>query len=137
MPSDLMPFQFNTHDIRIRVDDHDMPWWIATDVGAVLGHTNISVMMKRLDEDEKSLNSTYPHGPDAWFVNEFGLYKLLMGSRKPEAKEFQRWVTHEVLPQIRSWWSRIVAPMSQHATRRSICRSRFAHSAVRRTPHAS
>ena len=95
---ELIPFRFDTKDIRVRLDDDGNPWWLAADIGAVLGHTNISVLVRRLDGDEKALNSIYPSGSEAWFINEFGLYKLLLGSRKAEAKQFQRWGTHEILP---------------------------------------
>ena len=98
---DLIPFQFGQHPVRVHVDDAGDPWWIATDVGAAIGHTNITMLLKRVDEDEKALNSIYPGGVDAWFINESGLYNLVLGSRKPEAKNFKRWVTHEVLPAIR------------------------------------
>jgi prophage antirepressor-like protein len=85
------------------MDDSGNPWWNASEIGKVLEHSNLAMLVKRLDEDEKVLNSIYtPGGPqDTWFVNESGLYNLIMGSRKKEAKAFKRWVTHEVLPAIR------------------------------------
>ena len=107
---DLIPFQFGTHPVRVHVDDHGTPWWIAADVGAALGHTNITMLLKRVDEDEKTLNSIYPNSPEAWFINESGLYNLILGSRKPEAKAFKRWVTHEVIPAIRKTGKYEIAP---------------------------
>lgn len=56
--------------------------------------------MKRLDDDERSRFNLGRQG-ETNIVNEAGLYVLVLGSRKPEAHEFKRWVTHEVLPQIR------------------------------------
>lgn len=56
--------------------------------------------MKRLDDDERSRFNLGRQG-ETNIVNEAGLYALVLGSRKPEAHEFKRWVTHEVLPQIR------------------------------------
>jgi hypothetical protein len=61
--------------------------------------------LSRLDDDEKTLISNegqgYQQAPAMNAVNEPGLYSLILGSRKPEAKRFKRWVTHEVLPAIR------------------------------------
>lgn len=57
-----------------------------------------------LDSDEKNtvtISDGIPGNPNKTIISEPGLYKLIMRSRKPEAKEFQRWVTHEVLPSIR------------------------------------
>lgn len=57
-----------------------------------------------MDDDEKSsviLNDGTPGNPEKSVVNEYGLYSLVLSSRKPEAKEFKRWITHDVIPQIR------------------------------------
>jgi phage antirepressor YoqD-like protein len=56
-----------------------------------------------LDDDEKGVDSIYTRGGDQelLIVNEPGLYALVLGSRKPEAKAFRRWITHEVIPAIR------------------------------------
>ena len=59
-----------------------------------------SVALGRLDEDERAKFNLGRQG-DATIVNEPGLYTLVLGSRKPEAKAFKRWITHEVLPNIR------------------------------------
>lgn len=57
----------------------------------------------RLDDDEKGTNSIRTPGgkQEMIIVNEPGLYSLVLGSRKPEAKAFKRWITHEVIPAIR------------------------------------
>lgn len=66
-----------------------------------LEHSNVTVALDRLDEDEKAkLNLGLPGG-DTNCVNEPGLYSLVLGSRKPEAKSFKRWITHDVIPSIR------------------------------------
>lgn len=77
------------------------PWFVAKDVCDALGIDKTAA--SRLDGDEKGLRLTQTHGGEqqVLFVNEPGFYKLVMRSRKPEAKAFQRWVTHEVLPAIR------------------------------------
>ena len=64
---------------------------------------NTTDAMSRLDEDEKGVDSIYTLGgaQDLLIVNEPGLYSLVLGSRKPEAKAFKRWITHEVIPDIR------------------------------------
>ena len=76
------------------------PWFVAKDICAALEHTNVTVALGRLDDDEKGITSIYTLGgaQKMSIVNEFGLYNLILGSRKPEAKMFKRWVTHEVLP---------------------------------------
>jgi phage antirepressor YoqD-like protein len=59
--------------------------------------------MRRLDADERTLVSIEgaSNGLPVNAVNEPGLYTLILGSRKPEAKAFKRWITHEVIPAIR------------------------------------
>lgn len=77
------------------------PWFVAADVCRALEHSNVTVALDRLDEDEKAkLNLGLPGGATGC-VNEPGLYSLVLGSRKPEAKAFKRWVTHEIIPTIR------------------------------------
>lgn len=76
------------------------PWFVASDVCECLGLANPTVSVNRLDYDERA---KFNLGRQGWvnIVNEYGLYNLVLGSRKPEAKNFKRWVTHEVLPAIR------------------------------------
>lgn len=76
------------------------PWFVAADVCRALEIANTTVALERLDEDERSKFNLGRQG-DTWCVNEPGLYALVLGSRKPEAKSFKRWITHEVLPSIR------------------------------------
>lgn len=79
------------------------PWFVAADVCRALGLGNSSDVIKRLDEDERTLVSIEgaSNGLPVNAVNEPGLYALILGSRKPEAKAFKRWITHEVIPAIR------------------------------------
>lgn len=79
------------------------PWFVAADVCRALGLENSSDVIKRLDEDERTLVSIEgaSNGLPVNAVNEPGLYALILGSRKPEAKAFKRWITHEVIPEIR------------------------------------
>lgn len=79
------------------------PWFMAADVCRALGLGNSSDVIKRLDEDERTLVSIEgaSNGLPVNAINEPGLYALILGSRKPEAKAFKRWITHEVIPEIR------------------------------------
>ena len=85
--------------VRTLVKDGE-PWFVASDVCECLGLANPTVSVNRLDYDERA---KFNLGRQGWvnIVNEYGLYNLVLGSRKPEAKNFKRWVTHEVLPAIR------------------------------------
>lgn len=80
------------------------PWFVAADVCKVLEIQNVSKAVSALDPDEKGLTTSYtPGGPQkVTAINEPGLYSLIMTSRKPSAKQFKRWVTHEVLPALLS-----------------------------------
>ena len=103
--SSLVPFDFEGRQIRVFTDEQGEPWFAAADVCSTLGIGNVSQALNRLDADEKTLisNEGAPAGgPQSLnLINEPGLYTLVLGSRKPEAKRFKRWVTHEVLPAIR------------------------------------
>ena len=76
------------------------PWFVGKDVCDALDIKNPTDTLKRLDDDERARFNLGRQG-EANIVNEFGLYNLILGSRKKEAKQFKRWVTHEVLPSIR------------------------------------
>ena len=82
------------------------PWFVASDVCKALEINNVSMAISRLDDDEKntiSLTEGIPGNPNKTIVNEPGLYSLVLSSRKPEAKAFKRWITHEVIPDIRQY----------------------------------
>lgn len=83
------------------VTQNNEPWFVAADVCRALEIT--AEQTRRLDEDEKGLRSIQTPGgmQEMTIVNEPGLYSLVLGSRKPEAKTFKRWITHEVIPDIR------------------------------------
>jgi len=87
------------------------PWFVAADVCKALDISNPTDAVNRLDEDEKALVSIegLSRGNDTGnVVSEPGLYSMVLGSRKPEAKAFKRWITHEVIPSIRKhgMWAR-------------------------------
>ena len=94
----------NQHFGQVRVVMRDgEPWFIAADVCRALDVDNNRQAVSRLDEDEKGviLNDTNRGKRSMAVVSEPGLYALVLGSRKPEAQSFRRWITHEVLPAIR------------------------------------
>ncbi|WP_368095232.1 phage antirepressor [Bifidobacterium bifidum] len=108
MNNEIQRFDFKGASLRTLTDEEGEPWFIAKDVCDILGMSNPSMAVIALDKDEVAqidpkdyLGSENRSNQAVNIVSEPGLYKLIMRSRKPEAKEFQRWVTHDVLPQIR------------------------------------
>ena len=100
MNNEIRKFDFRGASLRTLTDEAGEPWFVAKDVCDILEISNPSDALKRLDDDERSRFNLGRQG-ETNIVNEAGLYVLVLGSRKPEAHEFQRWVTHEVLPSIR------------------------------------
>lgn len=97
----------NFGEVRTISKDNE-PWFVAADVCRALEIGNPSQAISRLEEDERmTLSSNDSHsgqrgGAQSYtIVNEPGLYSLVLGSRKPEARAFKRWITHEVIPAIR------------------------------------
>ena len=81
------------------------PWFVAADVCKALELGNPSMTVERLDADEKGISSIDTLGGKQRMaiINEPGLYSVILCSRKPEAKAFKRWITHEVIPAIRKY----------------------------------
>lgn len=99
--NELQVFNFKGQRVRsVMVDGN--PWWVAKDVLEVLG-LDTSHGVRDLEDDEKDLHimETLGGKQEMTIVSEAGLYSLILRSRKPEAKEFKRWITHEVLPTLR------------------------------------
>jgi prophage antirepressor-like protein len=121
----LPGFFFDEYPVHVLIDNERRYWWLAKEVCNSIGLKNVGQALASLDEDEKgTLESNIiisdvvdPHGllhrfgfnpvdankggrPHA-IINEPGLYNLTLRSRKPEAKKFKRWVTHELLPTLR------------------------------------
>lgn len=82
------------------IEKNGEPWFVAADVCKVLDLSNPTIAASRLDEDERAKFNLGRQG-ETTIVSEAGLYTLVLGSRKPEAKAFKRWITHEVIPTIR------------------------------------
>lgn len=93
---------FNGQQLRI-IKENNEPWFVAKDVCDILGISKHRDALSRLDNDERGSVKVDTLGglQNVGAVNEFGLYNLVLSSRKPEAKQFKRWITHEVIPTIR------------------------------------
>ena len=102
MNNALKVFDYNGSVVRTVERDNEV-WFVAKDVCDVLELDNITEALRSLDDDELSseLMKSGSQGREMRIINEPGMYKLIFKSRKQEAKEFTRWVTHEVLPSIR------------------------------------
>jgi prophage antirepressor-like protein len=94
-------FKFEGYAVRTVMKDGEL-CFVAADVCEVLGIKNPTDAIGRLDDDEKALAfiEGIPGGQGINIVNQFGLTRLILRSNKPKAKQFQRWVIHEVLPSI-------------------------------------
>lgn len=112
MKQQLVPFDFEGSQVRVVTDAQGEPWFVAADVLSTISLDRKA--LERLDDDEKGVNSIHTPGgtQEMTTVNEPGLYALVLGSRKAEAKRFKRWVTHEVLPAIRKTGSFAVSAMA-------------------------
>lgn len=97
--NELQVFNFNHNEVRTVLIGNEI-YFVLKDVCDVLGIKNVTDVAKRIDDDERSRFNLGRQG-EANVVNESGLYKVIFQSNKPEAKKFTKWVTSEVLPQIR------------------------------------
>lgn len=106
-PSAVSVFNFHSNEVRTVLRDGE-PWFVATDVALALGYRNAHDAARNLSEHQKAdtqIVRTSSNGTDqnriVTIINESGLYRLVLRSRKPEAVAFSDWVTGEVLPAIR------------------------------------
>jgi len=100
----MLPQLFNYEGYQIRTEVRDgMPWFVLKDICYILEIVNNRETYSRLDHDEKGVVFTDTPGgkQEMQVVNEYGIYSLVLASRKPEAKAFKRWIIHEVIPSIR------------------------------------
>ncbi|NEZ89967.1 ORF6C domain-containing protein [Weissella paramesenteroides] len=99
MANEVQIFNFEQMNVRtVEIDDE--VWFVAVDVAKALEIKNVSDALKRLDDDERGRFNLGRQG-ETNVISEAGLYRFIGGSRKKEAKQFMRWVNHEVLPSIR------------------------------------
>ena len=105
--NEIMPFMFGESVVRVITDENGEPWFVAKDVCRVLGLENNRDAVSSLDEDEKITVANPDGNPRAGIphryvvISESGLYALVFRSRKPQARDFSRWVRKEVLPALR------------------------------------
>ena len=102
--TNLVPFQFEDHLVRIQTDEQGNPWFNANDVCGVLGYANPrKAIDDHVDPEDVTKRDTLTAGGTQQqnHLNESGVYALIFGSTLPTAKRFKRWVTAEVLPSIR------------------------------------
>ena len=104
MPNALQVFSFIGRKVRVVEQDGEF-WFVATDVCRILGYSNVTdALNKHVEKDERAtlaIREGAQYVPSANVISEPGLYGLILGSKKPQAKEFSRWVKHEVLPTLR------------------------------------
>ena len=96
-------FNFHGQEVRTVMFD-DKPWFVGKDIAEILGYVNSrDALAKHVDEDDKLTSQIATAGQmrNQTVINESGLYSLILSSKLPQAKEFKRWVTSEVLPAIR------------------------------------
>lgn len=101
--NELQVFNFESHDVRTLVKDDEV-WFVGKDVATILGYESPrSAVSRKVDSEDKGVaEMETPSGRQSMTViNESGLYALVFGSTLPNAKQFKRWVTSEVLPSIR------------------------------------
>ena len=103
MENKLMIFENDAFGKVRTLNLNGEPWFVAADVCKALELGNPSMTFERLDDDEKGISTIDTLGGKQRMaiINEPGLYSLVITSRKPEAKAFKRWITHEVIPAIR------------------------------------
>lgn len=102
-------FKYESKKVRTVMKDGE-PWFVLKDVCVVLGITNPTVVSNRLEEDEVTKYNLGGLSGDSNIINESGLYSVILLSRKPEAKRFKKWITSEVLPEIRKTGSYLCTP---------------------------
>ena len=107
MSTNIIPFSYADHPVRV-IQINGEPWFVPSDVCAILGHRNASQAVVQHVHADDSMRATLTIRESSrdvtrerTLVNESGLYALIFGSSLPQAVKFKRWVTHEVLPAIR------------------------------------
>ena len=108
-------FDYQTQQVRILLVDGS-PWFVVADVCRILDLSNPTMAASRLDPDDLSTAEVIDgmgRTQQARIVNESGLYDLIFMSRKPEAKAFKRWVTHDLLPTLRKTGRYEVEPVAR------------------------
>lgn len=113
--SNIQIFNYQSNEVRT-VEMGGEPWFVLKDVCTVLGISHITDTAKRMDEDEvgqTEVIDSMGRKQSTYIINESGLYNVILRSDKPEAKPFRKWVTSEVLPQIRKTGSYVLPKMTK------------------------
>jgi BRO family, N-terminal domain len=99
----LLPLHYAEHTVRAWTDERGVPWWIAQDVGEVLGMLRVRKNLRTFPDSEKGVTTGNTPGgrQEVLTVNEPGLSRRIFPSRKPEAEAFTLWVFHDILPSLR------------------------------------
>ncbi|PAT41325.1 BRO-N domain-containing protein [Vandammella animalimorsus] len=139
--SAIIPFQFEAHAVRVQVDELGQPWFNANDVCTALEFSNPhKAVADHVDADDltkREVIDSLGRKQRANFINESGLYALILGSTKEAAKRFKRWVTSEVLPAIRktgSYTSANAQPALPAPTQDRVCAILLMGDAVAKVP---
>lgn len=114
MSTNIVPFNFNDHQVRVVTIDGE-PWFVLADLCRILGLGNAAMVARRLDDDEKGVSQIDTPGgrQTVTTVNEPGMYQVVLRSDKPDARAFKKWITGTVLPEIRktgSYGTRALTP---------------------------
>ena len=101
--NELKIFNYKNNEVRTTIKDGEI-WWVLKDVCKILGLNDAHKVALRLEKDERNqipVTDNLGRQQNTTIINEPGLYKVILRSDKPEAKNFMNWITHEVLPSIR------------------------------------
>ena len=112
--NEITIFKYKSDKVRTIIKDGE-PWFALKDVCDILEIQNSRNVQERLDEDEKNtvcIMDGNRGNPNITIINESGLYSVILLSRKPEAKRFKKWITSEVLPEIRKTGSYLRTPQT-------------------------
>lgn len=100
----ITPFDFHGHQVRVVTAEDGEPRFVLNDLCAVLGINNPTMVANRIDDlslSQTEVQNSRGQMRKTTVVDEAGMYEVILRSDKPEAAEFRRWVTREVLPAIR------------------------------------
>lgn len=104
--NNIQIFKYENNDVRT-VEMNGEPWFVGNDVAAALGYGKgkslANAVTNHVDSEDKGVTELMTPGgkQNVTIINESGLYSLILSSKLPTAKQFKRWVTSEVLPNIR------------------------------------